>query len=100
MKKFYKLLIIPLMIFSFVIFGCEEDPAGPDELGTVEGIVTHLDTGAEIIGAIINDGTSDVAFSGAGGTYSFEIEAGTYTFTCTAEGYNMQVMADVEVDAG
>jgi hypothetical protein len=100
MKKFYKWLVIPLMIFSFMIFGCEEDPAGPDEPGTVEGIVTHLNTGAEIIGAVINDGTTDVATSGTGGTYSFEIDEGTYTFTCTAEGYNMQVAEDIEVDAG
>ena len=33
----------------------------------------------------------------SGGSYSFEIDEGTYTFTCTAEGYNMQEMADVEV---
>ena len=100
MTNFNKLLAVLIVVFGLLFFGCEEDPSGPDQPGTVEGIVTHLDTGAEIIGAIINDGTSDVAISGAGGTYSFEIEAGTYTFTCTAEGYNLQVMADVEVDAG
>jgi len=81
MTNFNKLLAVLIVDFGLLFFGCEEDPSGPDQLGTVEGIVTHLDTGAEIIGAIINDGTSDVAISGAGGTYSFEIEAGTYTFT-------------------
>ena len=100
MTNINKLLAVLIVVFGLLFIGCEEDPSGPDQPGTVEGIVTHLDTGAEIIGAIINDGTSDVAISGAGGTYSFEIEAGTYTFTCTAEGYNLQVMADVEVDAG
>ncbi len=100
MKRFYKLLIIPLVIFSFMIFGCEEDPSGPDEPGTVEGIVTNANTGEAIIGAVINDGTTDVATSGTGGTYSFETDAGTYTFTCTAEGYNMQVAENIEVDAG
>ena len=100
MKKFYKWLVIPLMIFSFVIFGCEEDPSGPDEPGTVEGIVTNANTGEAISGATINDGTTDVASSGTGGTYSFETDEGTYTFTCTAEGYNMQVAEDIEVDAG
>ena len=100
MKRFYKWLVIPLMIFSFVIFGCEEDPSGPDEPGTVEGVVTHLNTGGAIVGAVINDGTADVATSGTGGNYSFEIDEGTYTFTCTAEGYNMQVAEDIEVDAG
>ncbi|MDA3814653.1 MAG: carboxypeptidase-like regulatory domain-containing protein [Candidatus Cloacimonetes bacterium] len=100
MTRVNKLLAVFIMILGLLFIGCEEDPVGPDEPGTVEGIVTHLNTGAEIIGAVINDGTTDVASSGAGGSYSFEIDEGTYTFTCTAEGYNMQVAEDIEVDAG
>jgi len=100
MTNFNKLLAVFIMIFGLLFIGCEEDPVGPDEPGTVEGIVTHQDTGAEIIGAIINDGTADVATSGTGGTYSFQTDEGTYTFTCTAEGYNMQVKEDIEVYAG
>lgn len=95
-----KLLTILILVFGLLFIGCEEDPAGPEGPGTVEGIVTNANTGEAIIGAVINDGTTDVATSGADGTYSFEIDEGTYTLTCTAEGYNMQVMENVEVDAG
>ena len=94
-----KLLAVLILVFGLLFIGCEEDPTGPDGPGTVEGIVTNANTGEALIGATINDGTVDVATSEAGGTYSFEIEEGTYTFTCTAEGYNMQVMEDIEVDA-
>ncbi|MCD4796724.1 MAG: carboxypeptidase-like regulatory domain-containing protein [Candidatus Cloacimonetes bacterium] len=100
MKKFNLFVALMIIAFSFIFFGCEEDPAAPDEPGTVEGIITNANTGEAISGATINDGTADVATSETGGTYSFETDEGTYTFTCTAEGYNMQVMADVEVDAG
>jgi len=100
MTKINKLLAVFVVIFSLLFIGCEEDPAGPDEPGTVEGIVTNANTGEAIVGAVVNDGTADVATSGTGGTYSFETDEGTYTFTCTAEGFNMKVEEDVEVDAG
>ena len=100
MTKINKLLSVFIVIFGLLFVGCEEDPSGPDEPGTVEGIVTNVGTGEAIVGAIINDGTTDVAISGTGGTYSFQTDEGTYTFTCTAEGYNMHVIADIEVYAG
>ncbi len=99
MKRINMLFAVLLVIFSLLFFGCENDPAGPDGPGIVEGIVTNANTGEALGGATINDGIVDVVTSEAGGTYSFEIEEGTYTFTCTADGFNMQEMADVEVDA-
>ena len=100
MKNTNKLLAVLIVVFGLLFIGCEEDPSGPAEAGTVEGIVTNANTGGAIGGAVINDGTTDVATSGVGGTYSFEIDEGTYTFTCTAEGYNIQEMSDIEVDEG
>jgi len=100
MTNINKFLAVIVVIFGLLFIGCEDDPSGPEEPGTVEGIVTNTNTGGAVVGAIINDGTSDVATSGAGGTYSFEIEEGTYTFACSAEGYNIQEMIDIEVDAG
>ncbi len=94
-----KLLAILILVFGLLFIGCEEDPAGPEGPGTVEGIVTNANTGEALAGATINDGTADVATSGADGNYSFETDEGTYTLTCTAEGYNLQVAEDVEVDA-
>ena len=174
-----RLLVIPLMIFSFVIFGCEKDPSGPDygalqgfvynsvtnvtignaifygsgdslgfsnldgeyllnlEIGeyditcnaggyesitnnfliekdqtnnfdfyltplntVIMGLITNANTGEAIVGAVINDGTSDVTTSDANGTYSFGVDEGTYTLTCTAEGYIMQEIVDIEVEWG
>ncbi|NQT65652.1 MAG: carboxypeptidase regulatory-like domain-containing protein [FCB group bacterium] len=66
----------------------------------IMGLITNANTGEAIVGAVINDGTSDVTTSGANGTYSFGIDEGTYTLTCTAEGYNMQEIVDVEVEWG
>ncbi len=100
MTNLNKLLAVLIIVFGLLLIGCEEDPTSIDEPGTVEGIVTNANTGEAISGATINDGTVNVATSGVGGTYSFEIDEGTYTFTCTAEGFNMQVKEDVEVDAG
>ena len=99
MRKINMLFAVLLVIFGLLFVGCEEDPAGPDGPGTVEGIVTNANTGGAIVGAVINNGSTDVATSGVGGTYSFEIEEGTYTFTCSAEGYNIQEMSDIEVNA-
>ena len=89
-----------ILIIGLMFIGCEEDPTSIDEPGTVEGIVTNANTGEAIASAAINDGTNNVATSNVGGTYSFQIDEGTYTFTCTAEGYNMQAAEDTEVDAG
>ena len=100
MTNLNKLLAVLIIVFGLLLIGCEEDPTSIDEPGTVEGIVTNANTGEAISGATINDGTVNVATSGVGGTYSFEIDKGTYTFTCTAEGYNMQVKEDIEVYAG
>ncbi len=98
MKKFYKWLIIPAMIFSFMIFGCEEDPAGPDEPGTVGGIVAKA-SGTVIEDAAIKVGSDIVAYSDVDGSYSFQIDPGTYTLTCTADGYTVQVVENVEVES-
>ena len=95
-----KLLAVFIIIVGLMFIGCLEDPTSNDEPGTVDGIVTNANTGEAITGAIVNDGTSNVATSNAGGNYSFQIDEGTYTFTCTAEGYNMQVAEETEVDAG
>ncbi len=100
MTNVNKLLVVLIVICGLLFLGCEEDPSGPDQQGTVEGIVTNVNTGEAISGAVINNGTVDVATSGVGGTFSFQIDEGTYTFTCTAEGFNMQEITDVEVDAG
>ena len=100
MTNINKLLAVLIVICGLLFLGCEEDPSGPDQPGTVEGIVTNVNTGEAISGAIINNGTADVASSGVDGTFSFQIEEGTYTFTCTAEGFNIQEIVDIEVDAG
>ncbi len=100
MTNVSKFLTVLIVIFGLLLIGCEEDPAGPDEPGIVEGIVTNANTGEAISSAVINDGTNNVATTGVGGTYSFETDEGTYTFTCTAEGYTMDVEEDIEVYAG
>lgn len=100
MTNVNKFLTVLIVIFGLLLIGCEDDPISPDEPGIVEGIVTNANTGEAISNAVINDGTDDVATTGVGGTYSFEIDEGTYTFTCTAEGFNMQVEEDIEVYAG
>jgi len=66
----------------------------------VMGIVTHSNTGNAIPGALINDGTTDFAVSGIDGSYSFEIVAGIYTFTCSAVGYFEQEIIGVEIEWG
>ena len=98
MNKFYKWSVIPLIILSFMIFGCEEDPAGPGEPGTVEGIVAKA-SGTVIGDAIIKIGSDIVAYSAADGSYSFETDPGTYTLTCTADGYTMEVEENIVVES-
>jgi len=39
MTKVNKLLAVLILVFGLLFIGCEEDPSGPDEPGTVEGIV-------------------------------------------------------------
>ncbi|MCF7859372.1 MAG: carboxypeptidase-like regulatory domain-containing protein [Candidatus Cloacimonetes bacterium] len=95
-----KFILVFFAFFSLLIIGCEENPTGQEQPATVEGLVTNANTGGAIVGAVINEGINEVAISGSGGSYSFEIEAGTYNFTCTAEGYNLQLSENVEVSAG
>jgi len=100
MKRLTNLITLFILILGLSFFGCEEDPLSNDEPGTVEGIVTDANTGEAISGAVINNGTDDVAISMNDGTYSYQDDPGTYTLTCTAEGFGMQIIEDIEVESG
>lgn len=100
MKRFNTFFTLLILILGLTFFGCEEDPLSSDEPGTVDGIVTNANTGESITGAIINNGTDNVATSTNDGTYSYQDDPGTYTLTCTAEGFGMKIVEDVEVEAG
>jgi len=93
-----KLLAILILVFGLLFIGCEEDPAGPDEPGTVEGIVAK-GSGTPINNATIKIGAEIYAYSGADGKYSIQIEPGTYTLSCTADGYTEDVVENVEVES-
>jgi hypothetical protein len=81
-----KLLI--LFFTMSVFWGCGDNSTEPEtDVTKIAGIVTNAGNGAAIAGAAINDGTNVIATSGQDGNYSVEINAGTYTFTCTASGY-------------
>lgn len=98
MTNINKLLAVLIVIFSILFIGCEDDPSGPDEPGTVEGLVTK-GSGTAIEGATIKIGSEVFAHSGADGSYSFTIDPGTYTLKCTAEGYTEDVVENVEVES-
>jgi len=65
----------------------------PAQTGTVAGTVTDIVTGLPIEGADI----AGLATSGVDGTYSFDITIGTYNLTCSAAGYYVLIIEDVEV---
>jgi len=98
MTNINKLLAVIIVIFGLLFIGCEEDPAGPDEPGTVEGIVAKA-SGTVIDNATIKVGSDIYAHSGADGNYSFQIDPGTYTLTCTADGYTEDIVENVEVES-
>ncbi len=93
-----KLVAILILVFGLLFIGCEEDPSGPDELGTVEGIVAKA-SGTAIENATIKIGSDIYAHSGADGTYSFQKDSGSYTLNCTADGYTEHVVENVEVES-
>jgi uncharacterized protein (TIGR02145 family) len=70
--------------------------------GTILGTVTNATTAEPIEGAMVTvEGTSYSAITTLDGSYSIEdIEAGTYSVTANAEGYNPKTIIEVEVLAG
>ncbi|MCD6176447.1 MAG: carboxypeptidase regulatory-like domain-containing protein, partial [Candidatus Cloacimonetes bacterium] len=64
------------------------------DMGSVQGIVTDVNSGLPIEGADI----AGMAFSGVDGSYTFDIIPGTYNFTCTADDYYDLTMEDVVVE--
>ena len=93
-----KLLAMLILVFGLLFIGCEEDPISVEEQGTVDGIVAK-ESGTVIEGATIKIGSDIFAHSGADGNYSFQIDPGTYTLTCTADGYTEHVVENVEVES-
>jgi len=77
---------------DFIVF----PQIGVPVTGTVSGVITDIETGLPISGADI----SGLATSGTDGSYTFNIEVGTYDFTCTADDYFDLEMEDVVVEEG
>jgi len=55
--------------------------------GTITGVVTDSETGAKVASAVML-GTSTVSFDGTN-AWSFTVDAGTYTVTAQADGYEL-----------
>lgn len=66
--------------------------------GTVQGVVTDIDTGAPLSATVSVVGGPESTETDAGGAYSLTLEAGSYTLQATAAGYLSQT-AGVELRA-
>ncbi|HPT72019.1 MAG TPA: choice-of-anchor J domain-containing protein, partial [Candidatus Cloacimonadota bacterium] len=67
--------------------------------GTISGVVTSAATGNPVSGATVTAGTSYTATTNASGAYSITLPTGTYTVTCSANGFNMGTQSNVIVNA-
>jgi len=67
--------------------------------GKIYGYVTDAETGDPIEGATVTVGSVATATTDAQGYYEVEVEAGTYTVTVTADGYE-SASTTVTVEAG
>ncbi|HID38168.1 MAG TPA: carboxypeptidase regulatory-like domain-containing protein [Calditrichaeota bacterium] len=87
-------------IFVLGFIGCDNTSTEPDttDKTIVSGKVTNANTGGAVAGAEISDGSKVIATSGQDGKYSAEISAGTYTFTCTANGYIPKEVANITIE--
>jgi len=68
----------------------------PQPMGTIEGVVTDLDTGALLVDAEITLGTFTTTTDG-NGEYSMLVDVGTYDFSCELLGFDPYTQADVEI---
>jgi len=71
----------------------------PPQFGTISGIVTELETGNPIEGAlVVVEGTELSELTGSDGTYSIEdVAVGVYSVTASANGYYSLTIQDQEV---
>ena len=64
--------------------------------GTVEGVVTNIDSGDPIEEALVTIGIYS-GTTNSSGEYSIDVDPGTYTLTCEKEGYETYTQEDVVV---
>lgn len=84
-------------IASFTLPGCVN--AAP-ATGTLQGTVTDANTALGIVGALVQTSSGNSTLTGAGGTYSMAVPAGTFSVTASKVGYGPEVSAGVTVTAG
>ena len=97
----YRLFVITLLLGTGLsFFSCSDNGTGPEtsDKTMIAGKVTNANTGSAIAGAEISDGSKVIAASGQDGSYSVEINPGTYTFICTAAGYVPKEAANIKVE--
>jgi subtilisin-like proprotein convertase family protein len=82
-------------IGSFILPGCT-----PAEKGTIEGTVRNAQSGLPIAGATVQTTNGYIRSTGAPGTYSMDVAAGTYNMIATAPGYGPATASGVTVNNG
>ncbi len=92
-------LFVLLTGMALLTSGCSKsNPTGP-ATGTITGAVTDATTNTTISGATVTLGTQSATTS-SGGSYSFSnVQAGNYTVTASANGYN-STSQQIQVSAG
>ncbi|NUO20187.1 carboxypeptidase regulatory-like domain-containing protein [bacterium] len=65
--------------------------------GTISGTVTNFETSAPIVGATVEIEGGGSTETDANGAYSFDVPAGTYTLTASAQSFEDETIAGVEV---
>jgi photosystem II stability/assembly factor-like uncharacterized protein len=71
----------------------------PQPMGTVEGVVTDLDTGNVLANADITLGTSTTTTNG-NGEYEMLVDVGTFDFSCELLGFDSYTEEDILIEDG
>jgi hypothetical protein len=100
-KQFSSTTFLVIFLFCLMLgfFSCKEDNSTEpgDDITQVAGVVSNVNTGNGIVGAIIMNGQNILATTGQDGSYSFEYAAGSFNFTCKANGYKDETEDNVIV---
>src|SRR6185369_6687525 len=64
------------------------DQCTPAEMGTLSGTVTYCDTGAPVVGALVQVSDGHTGVTLADGSYSIKLAPGNYTAQVVADSFN------------